>query len=252
MHATDYNRIAKVYDNNPIRFQYDPEPSIELILSSEGGAISILDLACGTGIYLLKQRSAFSDPRIHWYGCDLSQDMLDVAKSKLPSTILLTCGDAQHLPYTDCQFNFISCNFAFHHFVDKPRCIKELNRVLRPHGSFKMYNTCPEAMRSSWVYHYFKGTRKIDTERFWSRDRIRSTFTDIGFEVRLETTITEKLYDTSLLLAEAKNRDMSQLNLISEAEYQAGLSRIEKDVNAIRPYDGSFALLKCTAMKRNG
>ena len=166
--TADYSVIAKVYDKNPIRLQYDPEPQIGQLLSSTTEPISILDVACGTGNFLLAQTEYFPDNRIKWHGCDLSPDMLSVAKAKLTKAIELTTADASDLPYRDEQFNFVSCNFAFHHFQDKVRCISQFHRILKPGGIFQMKNICPEAMPLSWVYHYFKGTRKMDSKRFWS------------------------------------------------------------------------------------
>ena len=207
--ATDYSVIAKVYDKNPIRFQYDPEPHIGRLLSSTNQAISILDVACGTGNFLPAQTEYFPDKRIQWHGCDLSPDMLSMAKAKLTKAIELTTADASYLPYPDGQFDFVSCNFAFHHFQDKVSCISEFHRILKPGGVFQMKNICPEAMPLSWVYHYFKGTRKMDSQRFWSNDHLRKAFAKSRFSVELTTTITEKAFPLTSLLEEARNRDMS-------------------------------------------
>ena len=250
MRATDYGRIADVYDRNPIRSNYGADECISRIFSTTSGELSLLDLACGTGTYLLVQAGAFPDARMHWYGCDLSKDMLGIARTKLPGSVTLTLGDAARLPYPDEQFDFVSCNFAFQHFPDKPASVKEVRRVLKPGGIFHMRNICPEAMPSSWVYHFFRGTRGIDRERFWKRSRLRRTFTECGFSLHMETTISEKAFDMSTLIKEAENRDMSQLNLIPEKWYRSGLARMKREARARGTYSGSFALLWLRAEKQ--
>ena len=247
--TADYSAIAKVYDKNPIRLQYDPEPHIGRLLSSTNKTILILDVACGTGNFLLAQTEYFPDKRIKWHGCDLSLDMLSISKAKLANGIELTTADAADLPYPNEQFDFVTCNFAFHHFQGKVSCISQFHRILKPGGVFQMKNICPEAMPLSWVYHYFKAARKIDRQRFWSNDHLRKAFAKCGFSVELTTTITEKAFPLTSLLEEARNRDMSQLNLLSEKEYRKGLARIQSATQTGDFYEGNFALLKLCGAK---
>ena len=49
---------------------------------------------------------------------------------------------------------------------------------------------------------------------------------------------------------EIKNRDMSQLNLISEEEYKIGLEKIKKDYKESKINICDFALIKCRGIKK--
>jgi ubiquinone/menaquinone biosynthesis C-methylase UbiE len=250
MNPTDYSRIASVYDKNPIRHNQPKEILIEQILKEQSHAIHILDLACGTGNYLLAQKRAYERDDIEWFGCDLSEKMLAIAKEKLlfPK---LRIADASRLPYESDFFDLVACNFAFHHFSNKMKCIKEIHRVLKPKGIFLMNNICPEYMPLSWVYHYFPKTKAIDRKRFWNNARIFSGFESAGFDVEMKTTITLKNYGFNRLLLEAENRDMSQLTLISDDEYERGKQNLLEDSKANPTYHGDFAVIRCVARKDN-
>lgn len=60
---------------------------------------SALDLGCGTGemLKLIIQKDAHKE----LYGIDLSEEMLAVAKSKLPEQVKLLLGDSESLPFPD-------------------------------------------------------------------------------------------------------------------------------------------------------
>ncbi len=243
---TDYSRIADRYDKNPIRHHQPREALITEVLAARKGAVKILDLACGTGNYLAAQIRHFPQKRIRWFGCDLSPEMLDRARGKRLAAEL-SIGNAEELAYASGSFDMVACNFAFHHFLDKARCIREIRRTLKSGGVFVMSNICPEMMPASWVYHYFPQTRAIDRERFWTNQRLFRNFQAEGFTLSMTTTIETRDFLLSGMIEEAKNRDMSQLTLIGGEEYREGLSRMKKE--ASRTYTGEFATLRLVARK---
>ncbi|NWF90821.1 MAG: methyltransferase domain-containing protein, partial [Ignavibacteriaceae bacterium] len=118
MMTAEYSKIAKRYDKNPVRLQQPKEKYIDELLKTKKGKLCFLDLACGTGNFLKAQKKYFKDSRIHWYGCDKSMEMLEIAKSKL-SGVDLMIADAAKLPYQSNYFDFVSCNWAFQHFTNK-------------------------------------------------------------------------------------------------------------------------------------
>ncbi len=246
--TTDYSDIAPVYDANPIRSHWDVEPEIGKALSNYTDRIHVLDLACGTGNFLIAQRAAFPDARIAWFDCDLSADMLARAQHKLPSAALIRA-DACALPYADDFFQVIVCNFAFHHFREKTRSLREIARVLAPGGVFILNNICPERMPRWWVYRYFPAARRIDRGRFWRNHRLVRALERLGFGVMINATITGKRFNPKDLEAEAANRDMSQLNVVSGARYQRGLRCLRADADRGMPYAGDFALIRLVAYK---
>lgn len=187
--GTDYSKIADRYDENPIRHRIETDPDIGKLLEKSSGDVQILDLACGTGIYIVEQRKIYPTDQIQWHGIDLSDAMLEKARRKL-SDIDLLVGNAETLPYDDSFFDLVVCRYAFHHFEDKSAVLKEVARILRPDGIFRMENICPEHMSRSWVYNYFPETKRVDEDRFWNAYAIFDALSECGFEIRININCT--------------------------------------------------------------
>jgi len=96
----------------------------------------ILETAAGTGRLTRALVSALP-ASVSIVATDLNQPMLDHASSRLPSTrVTWRQADAQHLPFSDGEFDAVVCQFGVMFFPDKPRAFSEACRVLRPGGRF--------------------------------------------------------------------------------------------------------------------
>ena len=91
----------------------------------------VLELGCGTGIFL--EKVAASGARL--VGLDLSEDLLAKARARLGavSNVVLHRGNAEHLPYADATFDTVYGSSVLHH-LDLDRALGEVLRVLRPGG----------------------------------------------------------------------------------------------------------------------
>ena len=117
----------------------------------------MLDLACGTGSFLRVQMEVFGGEGIEWYGADASPEMLALAAEKVPEAEL-SLQDAHALKFEDGFFDAVCCNFAFHHFQDKPRAAGEIGPCTGPGQECSaLRNIAPEAMPGWWVYRFFPG-----------------------------------------------------------------------------------------------
>jgi SAM-dependent methyltransferase len=101
-------------------------------------AETILDLACGPGIYARRFAREASRGRV--LGLDLSLPMLKhgnqlLQKNRLTNVRLLQ-GNALALPFCNSCFDVVNCAAALHLFGDLARTFAEANRVLRPGGRF--------------------------------------------------------------------------------------------------------------------
>ena len=231
---TDYSQIADQYDQNDTRHQIPKDPHLETHLESwlasqKDEAFCVLDLACGTGNWLKVQTHHFKTSSIHWHGLDASADMLQYARPKSPQVSWVQ-GTADLLPYDDQSFNFITNNFAFHHFPDKKQSLRELKRVLKTNGLLKIWNISPHHMKEMWVYHFFPNTWWEDMKRFWDPALFFYELESLGFIVSSTIEIKRSRMHLSKILNEAENRDISELTLISEDEYQQGLERIKAEL----------------------
>ena len=138
----DYDAIAKLYDSTPHREKSaDPELAAFLAGCGPAASLTLLDIACGTGNQQIANRGLAPDAR--FVGLDGSLGMLRQARRKMPD-IAWVHGDSAALPFASGSFDFVSCQYAFHHFRDKAGMLREAFRVLRRGGRFALYNMCPQ------------------------------------------------------------------------------------------------------------
>ena len=113
----DYDGIAELCDSTPHR---EKSADSELIAFLAGcgptASLTLLDIACGTGNQQIANRNVA--PNARFVGLDGSLGMLRQARRKMPD-IRWVHGDCAALPFISDSFDFISCQYAFHHFRDK-------------------------------------------------------------------------------------------------------------------------------------
>src|SRR5699024_5446757 len=107
MKLTDYSNIAERYDKNPyrvreIRLDHDLK---EYIDNNRKSSYQVLDLSCGTGLYLERQINYFEGQNIWWNGLDLSEEMLSKANEKVKNANLAKA-DVVEMPYESETFDF--------------------------------------------------------------------------------------------------------------------------------------------------
>lgn len=114
---------------------HSPEAGAEnLAQRTPPGAVTVLDLACGTG--LLTRKLAERHRAVH--GLDLSREMLHQADRKTPRSLRQTIdyarGNAEKLPFGEDFFDAVTCSGAFYFFPDLTRVLNEIVRVMKPGG----------------------------------------------------------------------------------------------------------------------
>jgi ubiquinone/menaquinone biosynthesis C-methylase UbiE len=102
------------------------------------GSETILDLACGPGIY--SRRFAGEARQGLVVGMDLSWPMLKQGKQLAHSrgfhNIAWAQGNALALPFASDQFDVVNCAAALHLFDDMAGTFEEVERILKPGGQF--------------------------------------------------------------------------------------------------------------------
>src|SRR5581483_11432296 len=99
----------------------------------------VLEVGCGTG-QALPALSATAGPAGQVVGLDLSSGMLGVARAALARIgerhITLVAGDARALSFSDAVFDAVFMSFTLELFErqDAARVLRDVRRVLRPHG----------------------------------------------------------------------------------------------------------------------
>lgn len=96
-----------------------------------------LDVATGTGDFAIDLARKTEVTGVT--GVDSTTPMLSVAREKarrkhLAHRISLTTGDAHALPFADDQFICATVGFGVRNFIDLPKSLQEMVRVIRPGG----------------------------------------------------------------------------------------------------------------------
>lgn len=89
-----------------------------------------LDVACGSGdvcARLLKE-----DPNCRAVGADFCPEMLALARAKCGGRAEFAEADCRSLPFAGGSFDAATLSFGFRNFADRPACLREIARVLRP------------------------------------------------------------------------------------------------------------------------
>lgn len=116
--------------------EHDPWMADAFNYSSCDG-LDILDVGCGQGIDLA--RYARAGARV--VGVDITPRHIDLARAHLATMNLrgqVMWGDAEALPFADATFDRVSSNGVLHHTPNTTRALRELYRVLRPHGEARI------------------------------------------------------------------------------------------------------------------
>lgn len=92
---------------------------------------SMLDVGCGTGecARLARDRGA------HVWGIDDSEELIAIARDKLPDIHFFAIADFASLPYIDGSFDLVTLTLPLQHDNCIEETLRELHRIVRKEGS---------------------------------------------------------------------------------------------------------------------
>jgi ubiquinone/menaquinone biosynthesis C-methylase UbiE len=225
----NYDEIADLYDAQPYRAR-TADPDLLAFAEQRASADpAVLDIGCGTGNQLIANR--FAPPGARYAGLDRSFGMLRQARLKAPELAWLRA-DGGALPFAERSFDFVCCQFTFHHFEDKAGMLRAVLQVLRPGGRFVLRNMCPQESADWLYYEYFPEAQLVDLQDFWPPNAVVEVMEAAGF-VAVGVAYEHLHFEQNLSawLEIVKRRDTcSQLQAIPDAAYQAGVKRLERDI----------------------
>ena len=88
----------------------------------------VLEIGAGTGLQTVGLKEHFSSVT----GIDISPDLLEVGKEKVPSAEFKVM-DAHKLDFPDGSFDLV-CGVSILHHLEWEQCLRECYRVLKPGG----------------------------------------------------------------------------------------------------------------------
>lgn len=123
----------------------------------------VLEIGCGIG-RLLKP---------HWFGIDISQRMINIAKNNKPICNYMV-NDGRTIPHEDEYFDHVYCVLVFQHipFEGVESYIKEAARVLKPNGTFR--------------FQYIEGDEDAEFTKHHDPKKVKKALKDAGFTIIFE------------------------------------------------------------------
>jgi ubiquinone/menaquinone biosynthesis C-methylase UbiE len=235
MKPVDYDRVASEYDSRYERNRYD---GIRACLHSFVGAAhdrTIAEVGCGTGHWL----ADLSHPGFaRLLGLDLSAGMLERAHAAAPRA-LLTRGTAEQLPWADACLDRVFCVNALHHFRNPQAFISEARRVLRSGGGLLTAGLDPHnGCDRWWIYDFFPAALDADRRRYPPTSLIRDWLRAAGFHEPVTEVAQHLPGEMTFEVAREKGftdrRATSQLMVISDEDYDAGMKRLRAEQPVLR------------------
>ncbi|MAE94422.1 MAG: hypothetical protein CL910_07165 [Deltaproteobacteria bacterium] len=122
------------------QIRLEEEISLVAHIVDAGPARTVLDLACGPGLFARRLALGESDREV--VGLDVAWPMLlrasALAREQRLENLTYLHGDAHALPFREASLDAANCCGALHLFPDVRRVLGELHRVLRARGRISL------------------------------------------------------------------------------------------------------------------
>jgi SAM-dependent methyltransferase len=223
--AVDYDRVAATYDE---RYVVYPNRGVGRALRGLARRLRperALEVGCGTGRWLAELEGEI--PQL--VGLDPSTGMLGRAARR--AHVPLIAGRANGLPFARPVFDLILCVNALHHFEDPRAFVSEAAGLLRPGGALALVGLDAHVVRKRWwVYQYFEGAHEADQRRFPRWPEVLDWMSASGLtghRCRAVEHFSDAQKGRAFLEDPfLKRESTSQLLLLSDLAYAAGLERV--------------------------
>lgn len=116
------------------------------------------DLGCGPGQLVIEL--ARRAPGLRVTGIDLSDEMIargqdNARRAGVADRVSFRRGNAQQIPFPDASLDLVVSTLSLHHWSDPVAVLDEIARVLRPGGSFLVFDLRRDMIAPCWLLLWF-------------------------------------------------------------------------------------------------
>jgi SAM-dependent methyltransferase len=248
--------VPAFYDRYLGPWLFEPYAADLVARLPESDGLTVLELACGTGIVTRRLREALPGSAT-LVATDLNEAMVEYARAAVPdTTIVWQQADAQALPFEDGSFDVVVCQFGFMFLPDKVQAFREARRVLRP-GGVLLGNVWHSRDENPWARSVHTTVAELfpaDPPRFletpygyFDPERIHADLAEAGWDgvqldaVRLES-LAESALDVAIGIAKGSPLSYELAERGADPETVAGeLARRLAAVGGERPFTAELA-----------
>lgn len=231
---SDYEAIAAYYDRyrafapGELRFWLGRLVALGGIEHGQ----AVLDLGCGTGRFAIPLANGLGAQVV---GLDRAAGMISQAAGKEGSgAVRWAVGDAQALPFAAAAFNAVVMSLVIHHVDDRPRALACIHRALGPGGRLVIWTSSHRQIRQFILGRYFPSLVSIDLQRFPAVPLLLAELDAAGFSgIRRLAVRRRESVEKRGFVERVRNRYISTLSLISDAELEAGVRALETDLASV-------------------
>jgi SAM-dependent methyltransferase len=187
---------------------------------------TVLEIGCGTGNYIWALFNVH--PELVYVGFDVSEPMLDQARSR-GSAVTFVLGDAStRFPFPDESLALAFAVDVIHHVDALPRFFNEAHRVLAPSGKLIIVTDSEGTLRRRSLTRFFPEILPIELARYPPIPLLHKEAMRAGFHFvsQQEATGHVALDDEFLTRLEAKCS--SAMRLMDPDAHAAGMARVRE------------------------
>ena len=199
---------------------------------------TVLDVAAGTG----RAGRALAGGVREVIALDADATALERGREEASAAgienILFIRGDAAALPFLDASFRVVLCRFALHRFADPLGPLREIKRVLAPHGWLGLADlVVSEYAAVAERQNRIERLRDPAFIHAWSASELQDRLVRLGFEVAgAETREARRSLEGWLEQTRTPAGAAEEIRTLVQAELDGGATtgltpRVESDAN---------------------
>lgn len=151
---------------------------------------STLDVAAGTGLFSRGMAPFVSDVT----ALDLSPDMIQQGQKEneqhQQANIHYVEGPAENMPFAENTFDHVVCRFAFHHFSDPAKVLREMIRCGKPGSTITVVDMIPpRASDLGDTYNHYETLRDPSHAEALSRQEFIDMYETNGITVQASEAV---------------------------------------------------------------